>query len=285
MLLHLNSKLLSILSVLSLLPLEAAQTEETFDGKGVQTRLLCEASTIAPGQTFTVALTLSHHPGFHTYWKNPGTVGMPTDLRWELPEGFRAGALIWQSPERSKMFKYDVYGYEKNATILTEITAPENLASENVALAAKVSWMACSDSSCNPGYHTFRLRLQVGDRVVLRPEVSKLVRQARSRLPKPLPSFRARAKVKGKKVQLLIEGKAVDKLSDMSNLHFFSSLNHYLIDPVQNIRRKKNMLLITLSKADYAPDEIKRVEGILHAAKGWPGVSGEFQALIQAEVD
>jgi thiol:disulfide interchange protein DsbD len=285
MLLHLNSKLLSILSVLPLLPLEAAQTEETFDGKGVQTRLLCEASTIAPGQTFTVALILSHHPGFHTYWKNPGTVGMPTDLKWELPEGFRAGALIWQSPERSKMFKYDVYGYEKNATILTEITAPKNLASENVALTAKASWMACSDSGCNPGYHTFRLRLQVGDRTVLRPEVSKLVRQARSRLPKPLPSFRARAKAKGKKVQLLIEGKAVDKLRDMSNLHFFSSLNHYLIDPVQNIRRKKNMLLITLSKADYAPDEIKRVEGVLHAAKGWPGVSGEFQALIQAEVD
>ena len=282
---YLNSKVLSILSVFLISSLEAVQTEESFDGKGVQTRLLSEASTITPGQTFTIALTLSHQPGFHTYWKNPGTVGMPTGIKWELPEGFRAGALIWQSPERSKMFKYDVYGYEKNATLLTEVTAPKNLAQKNVDLIAKASWMACSDDGCNPGYHTFNLRLQVGDRTVLRPEASHLVRQARSRLAKPLPSLRASAKAKGNKIQLLVEGQAVGKLRDESNLHFFSSLNHYRIDPIQKLRLKNNALIITLRKTDYAPDEIERVEGILHAAQGWPGVSGEFQALIQAEVD
>ena len=117
-----------------------------------------------------VAVELSHQAGFHTYWQNPGTVGMPTHVEWELPDGFQAGQLIWQSPERSKMFKYDVYGYEKNATLLTEIRVPAKLDVKPILLRAKVRWMACNDSSCNPGYHTFELRLPVGRRTVWNPK-------------------------------------------------------------------------------------------------------------------
>lgn len=265
--------------------LAKAVAEETFEGKGVRTRLLSEARVIAPGQTFTVALTLDHESGFHTYWKNPGTVGMPTSIKWELPEGFSAGALIWQIPERSKMFKYDVYGYEGNATILTEITAPEDLAPGTISLAAKASWMACSDTGCNPGYHTFRLHLPVGENPLLRPEASHLVDQARSRLPKSLPTLRASAKTKGGKIQLIIEGDVMNQLRDTSNLHFFSSLNHYRIEPIQKIRRKKNSLLITLAKADYAPDQIRRVEGILRSTPEDHAKNDGFIARIQAQVE
>ena len=116
--------LAALLVALPLLSIKVAAKEEHFEGEGVRARLLSEAVAIIPGQNFTVAFTLFHQPGFHTYWKNPGTVGMPTNIQWELPKGFEAGKLVWQPPERSKMFKYDVYGYETNATLLTEIQAP-----------------------------------------------------------------------------------------------------------------------------------------------------------------
>jgi DsbC/DsbD-like thiol-disulfide interchange protein len=272
---------------LSLLPLPGLAkvvAEEVFESKGVRTRLLSEAKVIAAGQTFTVALTLDHESGFHTYWKNPGTVGMPTSIKWELPEGFRASALIWQIPERSKMFKYDVYGYEGNATILTEITAPEGLSPGTISLEAKASWMACSDTGCNPGYHTFRLHLPIGEKSLLRPEASQLIDHARSRLPKSLPTLRASAKTKGEKIQLIIEGDALDQLQYTANLHFFSSLNHYRIEPIQKIRRKKNSLFIMLPKADYAPDQIRRVEGILRGTQKDHAKRDGFIARIQAQV-
>ena len=176
---------------LAFLPLAGIAEEQAFKGKGVTVSLFCEASTIAPGQAFTVALTLRHEAGFHTYWKNPGTVGMPTQIVWKLPPGFKAGDLVWQSPERSKMFKYDVYGYETNATLLTEIQAPADLPEGPVLIRAKASWMACNDSSCNPGYHTFELRLPVAKKTVWVPHTQKLVREARSRIPKPMPGLRA----------------------------------------------------------------------------------------------
>ena len=131
--------LAALLVALPLLSIKVSAKEEQFEGEGVRARLLSEAAAIVPGQNFTVALTLSHQPGFHTYWENPGTVGMPTNIQWELPKGFKTGKLVWQPPERSKMFKYDVYGYETNATLLTEIQAPADLPEGPVLIRAKAS--------------------------------------------------------------------------------------------------------------------------------------------------
>ena len=264
--------------------MEAGAAEEKFEGKGLRATMRSEASTIAPGQTFIVALTLSHHPGYHSYWKNPGTVGMPTGIKWELPKGFEAGELIWQIPERSKMFKYDVYGYETNATLLTEIKAPQNLAQDSIVLRAKASWMACNDSSCNPGYHTFELKLPVSEKTAWARGTRELVKAAQARLPKPIPALQATASAKGNKIRLQIEGKPIQALLEKEGLYFFSMLNHYKIDPEQKIRLKKGILTVTLSKTDYAPDKIDRVKGILRFPVEISGKDSSF-ALIETKLD
>lgn len=277
--------LAALLVALPFLCIKVTAKEENFKGKGVQARLLSEAAAIGPGQTFTVALTLTHQPGFHTYWENPGTVGMPTNLRWELPEGFEAGNLVWQPPERSKMFKYDVYGYETNATLLTTIQAPLELPEGPLLIRAKASWMACNDSSCNPGYHTFELRLPVAPKTIWEPDAQKLVREARSRIPKPMPGLRARAEAKGQKIRLRLEGEPIKALPQNPDLHFFSRLNHYKIDPRQKIRMKKGVLTVTLTKTDYAPDKIDRVEGVLRLPAHRAGDEGPPHVFIQAQMD
>ena len=35
---------------------------------------------VQAGQTFWLGLKLSHQPHWHTYWKNPGDSGLPTEL-------------------------------------------------------------------------------------------------------------------------------------------------------------------------------------------------------------
>ena len=61
--------------------------------KGVKINLLSEADAVSPGSKFTVAIHLQHFDGFHTYWKNPGMVGVATQIDWTLPKGFKAGDL------------------------------------------------------------------------------------------------------------------------------------------------------------------------------------------------
>ena len=66
----------------------------TFAGKSgpdLRMEFVSEVEAIRPGEPFTVGLHLEHGPGWHTYWQNPGIVGVPTSLDWNLPQGFVAG--------------------------------------------------------------------------------------------------------------------------------------------------------------------------------------------------
>ena len=37
--------------------------------------------------------------GWHSYWKNPGDTGIPTEIDWQMPEGFHVGELRWPTPK------------------------------------------------------------------------------------------------------------------------------------------------------------------------------------------
>jgi len=53
-----------------------------------------------PGKTVWVGLQLQHQPEWHTYWKNSGDPGQPTQLSWTLPTGVLAGDTAWPLPKK-----------------------------------------------------------------------------------------------------------------------------------------------------------------------------------------
>src|SRR5690606_29150088 len=55
---------------------------------------------VAPGEPLWLGLLITHQPGWHTYWKNPGDSGLPTEMAWQLPAGLDAGEIAWPVPEK-----------------------------------------------------------------------------------------------------------------------------------------------------------------------------------------
>src|SRR5580658_1010020 len=109
----------------------------------VKAHLVSEVSSIAPGQSFWVALEFNIRDGWHTYWRNPGDSGQATALKWQLPPGFSAGGIVWTTPHRFEIPPLVNYGY---AGHLVQITAPRDLkAGAPAVLPAKASWLVCSD--------------------------------------------------------------------------------------------------------------------------------------------
>ena len=54
----------------------------------VRAELLAHAPQgVAPGSQVWLGLHITHQSGWHTYWKNSGDSGLPTQLQWALPEG------------------------------------------------------------------------------------------------------------------------------------------------------------------------------------------------------
>src|ERR1700678_1718026 len=127
----------------------------------VKAQLGSEASAIAPGQSFWVALEFNIRDGWHTYWRNPGDSGQATKLAWQLPAGFTAGDIVWATPHRFEIPPLVNYGYAKQAVHLVNITAPRDLRPGTpVVLSAKASWLVCSDV-CIPEDADLQLKLPV----------------------------------------------------------------------------------------------------------------------------
>src|ERR1700761_5237084 len=79
----------------------AAQAPGAGPAKHVVTELVAERQGIAPGETIHIALRQQIQKGWHTYWRNSGDSGEPTQIKWTLPEGWQASGEIWPAPTRT----------------------------------------------------------------------------------------------------------------------------------------------------------------------------------------
>ncbi|MBT3569865.1 MAG: hypothetical protein HN494_13525 [Opitutae bacterium] len=244
---------------------------------GVKHALISEVDSIAPGQTFTVALFLDHTDSFHTYWKNPGTAGLATSLKWTLPEGFEASPIRWQVPEKVKMVIYDAYGYNSDALLLVEMKAPEKLPKKPVLLKAKAVWMACGPEPkqcCNLGFQDLSLSLKTGNKPKWDEEGRSRIAEARKKLPKPIQGWTQSAKRDGEKLILTVRNSAGVSVVENQEICFYSELNHFTTLEKQISKVKGDELIITLPIADYAPEKLEKVKGLIYHPSGWQGSKG-----------
>ena len=128
----------------------------------VQVSLFAREDGVQAGRPFLVAIELKMEDHWHSYWKNPGDAGLPTEIEWTLPEGFTVGQVQWPCPKR---FANDMgvgFGYENDTYVIAEIIPPKTIASDNVNLDVLVNWMACYDA-CVPGQSSASASLPVID--------------------------------------------------------------------------------------------------------------------------
>jgi len=116
----------------------------------------------AEGQPVWVGLQIEHAPGWHTYWKNPGDSGLPTELHWTLPPGVMAGDIAWPLPQEIRIGRLVNYGYEGTALlaaplIVTPGYRPPPLA-DALEVKLKASWLVCRQE-CIPQEGEFSLKL------------------------------------------------------------------------------------------------------------------------------
>jgi thiol:disulfide interchange protein DsbD len=135
---------------------------QEYQGKQlVKAELLADTSAVVPGKPFTVGLLLRMAPAWHTYWKFSGDAGLPTELKWKLPPGWKTGEIQWPIPLKTiDPGDIQTYGYENEVLLMQEITPPTKLDNAPVKLSADASWLVC-ERICIPGGATLQLELPV----------------------------------------------------------------------------------------------------------------------------
>lgn len=133
---------------------------QVYQGKElVKAELITDTSAVVPGEQFTVGLLLRMAPGWHTYWAFSGDAGLPTELKWKLPSGWKVGEIQWPIPLKTiDPGDIETYGYENEVLLMQEITAPQKIDNPSVKLSADANWLVC-EKICIPGSATLQLEL------------------------------------------------------------------------------------------------------------------------------
>jgi len=229
----------------------------------VKARLVSEVDAIGPGQTFWVALELDIRDGWHTYWRNPGDSGEPTKLAWQLPPGFTAGDIVWTTPHRFEIAPLVNYGYAKHAVHMVQVTAPKELkAGTPVSLAAKASWLVCSDV-CIPEDANLQLSLPVGARAGgIDPGSAALFTTARSELPSAQPAPTS-ARIAGDQLIITLGHEWGTTLSQITSLAFFPYDEGGIeYATPQTLTRTKDSVDLAM-KVGYQPPKAGAIRGVL----------------------
>ena len=155
---HLHALLILLAALLS--PAMAAAASPPVQTDHLQSRLVAETTAAVPGTQLTLGLLLEHDPHWHTYWRNPGDSGLPTELTLDLPEGVVAEPIAWPHPQRFELAEIVNFGYGDRQLLPVTITIPADYAAPTLAVRAEANWLIC-EVECIPGEAGYALELPV----------------------------------------------------------------------------------------------------------------------------
>jgi len=184
---------------------------QTYEGRElVQASLIADVSAVVPGKPFTVGLLLLMVPNWHTYWKFPGDAGIPTEMKWKLPDGWKVGDIQWPIPLRlNEPGDIQIYGYHDEVLLLQEVTPPATLAGSTIQLAGEANWLVC-EKICIPGSAKLQLDLPVAAQTA--PANEEIFSRYRRSLPQNWPDQKVAGsswKRNGPELQLTVESAAL----------------------------------------------------------------------------
>ncbi|PIF92071.1 thiol:disulfide interchange protein DsbD [Acidovorax sp. 62] len=187
------------------------QGSSTVTTPHVQAELIAHAPQgVTPGQPLWLGLQITHQPDWHTYWKNPGDSGLPTELSWQLPAGLDAGDIAWPVPHKIAIGTLANYGYEGTVLLPVPVTVPSTFApgplAKDITVQLKASWLVCR-KECIPEEGQFTLQLPIRSTTALNGAAFDAALKAQ---PQALPSATAsdarQARVDGDSLQVRVQG-------------------------------------------------------------------------------
>ncbi len=160
---------------------------------------------VQAGQPMWVGLQLTHQPEWHTYWRNPGDSGLPTQIELNLPAGITAGDVQWPLPHKLKAGNLTNYGYDKTVLLAVPLTVSKEYkpnASQTLDLQARANWLVCR-LECIPQEGDFTLRIPVNSSYAPQAAAFDAVQ---AQQPQALPNVKATTSFDAQRLALQVSG-------------------------------------------------------------------------------
>ncbi len=109
--------------------------------------------------TRSIALHFVLKPEWHLYWTNPGDAGLPLEITWTLPSGYRIDTVRYPVPKRYVSETSIDFGYPDSVTVLATLRSPERTTNDTAGIMVGLDWLVCKES-CVQGSAALRAQLK-----------------------------------------------------------------------------------------------------------------------------
>jgi thiol:disulfide interchange protein len=231
--------------------------------ENVRAELLADVAAVKAGEPFWVGLRQTIRPKWHTYWKNPGESGLPTEIKWTLPAGVTADPIVWPTPNLFNIGGVINYGYQDETVLLVRITPPADLSGSSLKLAAEANWLVCEDV-CIPEDGKFELSLPIAAAATPASPVTRAIfDKARRNVPMESPWPARYGVAKSGDPTLIVEARGL-KPDTIRDVYFFpAEWGPVASLAKQSIQVTADGIRIPLKKGDAKTTPPERLAGTL----------------------
>jgi thiol:disulfide interchange protein DsbD len=239
----------------------------------VHVQVIADRDAVRPGATFTVAVEQDIAAGWHTYWSNPGEAGQPTQVKWTLPPGWKAGPIQWPYPVRLPVGPLMDYGYEGKVWLLIDLTAPADAPAGTVSLDALVQYLVCREV-CIPEDGQAHAKI-VTDPAAGGPAAASAAEFAAARAKIPAASPWPMRYALGKDLRLFVEAPALSGIARPTSAQFFPAAGGAVADAAPQSFGFAKTGLVVLLQPGTGIAKFKALNGVLVLTSA----DGSVQAL------
>ncbi|MBN2563130.1 MAG: thioredoxin family protein [Phycisphaerae bacterium] len=193
---HISQGIASVLAIVAVVAaasnpaIGAPPESEPKNTAHVVVQAFADRQAISPSDAFDLVVSLKTDKDWCVYWQNPGgLVGLPTEIRWNGPEGYRVSRIRYPVPEAKfdKVLKVTSYVHHGTSLFITSVQVPNTAAPGTKAeFRVKASWLVCNEGQCIPGEAEVSLTLPVVAKGTKAPLANEaLFEEARGALPEP----------------------------------------------------------------------------------------------------
>jgi thiol:disulfide interchange protein DsbD len=186
--------------------LDGATAKAVVSTSQLRAELLAHAPQgVQAGQPLWVGLQLTHQPEWHTYWRNPGDSGLPTQIELNLPAGISAGEVQWPLPHKLKAGNLTNYGFEKTVLLAVPLTVTQQFkanATQTLDIQLHANWLVCR-LECIPQEGDFALRIPVNSSFASNAPAFEAVLAEQ---PNSLPNVKATIRFEAQRLVLQVSG-------------------------------------------------------------------------------
>lgn len=286
-------RLLATLAAIILLSAGFASTGQAQPGWAssepiVDAQLVSDVSVAAPGEPFHLGLHQVMPEGWHTYWRNPGDNGLPTDIRWDVPAGVTIGEIEWPAPDEMPLAETIMdYGYHNEIVLPVTVVLDAGYAGSELPIIAHASWLVC-EIICVPEERTLSLTLPVAAQSQPDEDGHWYIQAALDAVPQPAVGLDAKIGFAGSAIVLELSGgdfSAPD--GDWHDLTFFpydaSLIQHAA---AQRAERAAGLTRLILTPGFQPEPQASRLRGgVLRYTLGTGAAAREIAVEIQALPD